>query len=65
VQTSASSVGGKVVRSSYGAAIGAVKHGDHIYLFHVMCEWPYVANVLAEVEMTVRSIKWTDKPSEG
>jgi len=65
VQTSASSVGGKLVRSSYGGAIGAVKHGDNIYLFHVMCEWPYVATVLAEVEMTIRSVKWTETADEG
>lgn len=64
VQTSASSVGGKLVRSSYGAAIAAVKHGENIYLFHVMCEWPYVATVMAELEMTVRSVKWTDTPDE-
>ncbi|MCP4684320.1 MAG: hypothetical protein GY867_02630 [bacterium] len=65
VSTSASSVGGKLVRSSYGGAIGAVKHGDHIYLFHVMCEWPYVATVLAEVEMTVRSLNWGETSGDG
>ncbi len=65
VATSASSVGGKLVRSSYGSAIGAVKHGDNIYLFHVMCEWQYVATILAEVEMTIRSLKWGDTPSES
>ena len=65
VQTSASSVGGKLVRSSYGGAIGAIKHGDNIYLFHVMCEWPYVAQVFAEMEMTIRSLKWPDNPKKG
>jgi hypothetical protein len=65
VSTSASSVGGKLVRSSYGGAIGAVKHGDNIYLFHVMCEWEYVATILAEVEMTIRSLKWGDVPSKS
>lgn len=65
VQTSASSVGGKLVRSSYGGAIGAIKHGDNIYLFHVMCEWPYVAQVLAEMEMTIRSLQWPDAPPKG
>jgi len=65
VSTSASSVGGKLVRSSYGGAIGAVKHEGNIHLFHVMCEWQYMATVLAEVEMTIRSLEWGDTPSES
>jgi hypothetical protein len=65
VSTSASSVGGKLVRSSYGGAIGAVKQGNNIYLFHVMFEWAFEATVMAEIEMTIRSLKFGGAASEG
>lgn len=60
VSTSASSVGGKRVYSSYGGAIFAIKKGNHIVLFQLMCEWPYYDAILAEVSTVIKSFKWAD-----
>jgi len=49
VQTSASSVGGKRVYGSYGGIIAAIKRGDNVILVHMMCEWSFFDNVMAEV----------------
>ena len=63
VQTSASSVGGKRVRSSYGGAIAAVEHNGMYYLFFLMCEWPFFDNVLAEATQMITSLEFTDQQS--
>lgn len=60
VSTSASSVGGKRVYGSYGGAIAAVKHGNTVILFHLICEWPYFENILGEVQTVVNSLKWME-----
>ncbi len=64
VSTSAGSTAVKVVRDSYGGAIFVVKHHDHIYLFHLIAEWPYFESVLSEVTPVITSLKWTDIEAE-
>jgi hypothetical protein len=49
IQESASSIGGKRVKSSYGGAIAAVKIGKNIILIHLMTEWGYFDQVMLEV----------------
>lgn len=61
VATSASSLGGKRVKSSYGGAIIAIKRGDLVLLFHVMCEFQYFKTIYAETLTFANSIKWADE----
>ena len=68
VQTSAGSIGGKRVYGSYGGTIAAVKHGKHIFLFHMMCEWPYFETVMGEVNQMLGSFTFEngkEKKKEG
>jgi hypothetical protein len=60
VQTSASSLGGKRVRSSYGGVIAAVEHGGVTYVFTMMCEWPFFQNIFAEVDQMLKSFRFAD-----
>lgn len=60
VSTSASSVGGKRVYGSYGGVVFAIKKGNNIVLFQLMCEWPYYESILKEVMSVVNSFKWPD-----
>jgi hypothetical protein len=58
VQASASSMGGQRVRDAFGGAILLVKHGKQIYMMHLMCEWPYIDNVMAEAKPIMLSLTW-------
>lgn len=60
VTTSASSVGGKRVNSSYGGSIAAVKNGDKMLVFHVMCEWEFFEPVFTAALKTINSLEWAE-----
>jgi len=65
VALSASSSGGKRVKSAYGGSLIAVKEGDKILVFHMMCEWPYFNPVQAEVMEMINTLKFGKPESEG
>lgn len=58
VQISATDVGGKLVNGRYMASILAVKHGDLVLVFHVMCEDMAYENVIAQALGIINSLKW-------
>jgi hypothetical protein len=64
VQTSASSMGGNRVRDAYGGALLLVKRGGQIYIMHLMCEWQYIEQVMAEAQQIMLSLNWDD-PAAG
>jgi len=63
VQTSASSVGGKRVNSSYGGALVAVKkdNSDTVLVFHIMCEHEFFDNVFQQAIAMINTLEWGDK----
>jgi len=65
VAYSASSAGGRTVRGSYGGAIVLVKRDNHLYMFHIVCEWSFFDAVLADAMKIIGSFAWTDLESEG
>jgi len=58
VAVSASSLGGKRVKGSYGGAIAAIKDGDKLVLFHIISEWNSFETVLEDALKIIKSIKW-------
>ncbi len=58
VATSSSSIGGKRVIGAYGGSLIAVKNGDTIYMFHMICEWNYFDALVAEMTRIVQTIKF-------
>ena len=64
VALSASSSAGKRVRGAYGGTIVAVKKGDLLIMFHMMCEWQYYPQVDAQVMAMVQSLSWGDTEAE-
>lgn len=65
VATSASSLGGKRVSSSYGGMIAAVEHDGVTYLFMLMCEWPYFESIAAEVNQILASFEYPGMAEES
>jgi len=65
VQTSSTSMSGKTVSRSYGAAIAAVKIGNNIILFHVMSEWEFFDPVLKEAQPMIESLKIIQEEDES
>ncbi|HOP06882.1 MAG TPA: hypothetical protein PLF13_06275 [candidate division Zixibacteria bacterium] len=65
VALSASSTGGKRVRGAYGGSIVAVKKGQNIVLFHVICEWQYYPQIESEMMEMVSSLKWPESKPKG
>jgi hypothetical protein len=63
VPVSASSAAAKRVYGNYGASIIGVKRGDRIYLFHMICEWPYFEDIQTEIMGIIGTLSWAD--SEG
>ncbi len=57
VSVSASSLGGKRVKGSYGGAIAVVKNGDKLILFHVISEWNYFQSIFDDAMKIIKSIK--------
>ena len=60
VPVSASSSAAKRVYGEYGASIVGIKRGDRIYLFHLICEWPYFEEIQADILGIINTIGWTD-----
>ena len=60
VATSASSMGGKRVKGSYGGAIIAVKKDDLMVVFYVDSEWQYFADIYKTTLQFANSIKWAE-----
>ena len=60
VATSASSMGGKRVKGSYGGAIIGVKKDDLVVLFHVICEWQYFKDIYSTTVLFANSIQWAE-----
>lgn len=58
VARSASSSGGKRVIGAYGGGIVAVKHGGHIFMFHLISEYDYFNSNFAQAMEMIRSLKW-------
>ena len=61
VQTSAGSAGVRRVRDAFGGAIAAVKHDKYVVLMHLMCEWQYYDQVLAEAQAIMLSLDFPDE----
>jgi len=59
--------GGKRVRGAYEGTIAALKHGDVIVVFHMICESQYYEGIDAFMDELVNSIKFSsaEKESEG
>lgn len=64
VALSASSSAGKRVRGAYGGTIVAVKKGNLLVVFHLMCEWQYYPQVDAEVMAMIQTLSWGDAQAE-
>jgi len=60
VQTSASSLGGKIVKNSFGGAIAIVKRDNTVFLIHLICEWEFFSSVLTEAMSMVNSMEWIE-----
>ena len=65
ISTSVSATTGRMVSRSFGGAIAAVKIGDFIVLFQVMCEWEYFEAVLKEAQPMIESLKILQAEDEG
>lgn len=66
VALSASSVGsGKRVRGAYGGTVVALKQGDVIVVFHMMCEWNFYDGIDAMMMNMVDSLTWAGSDDEG
>ena len=61
VAESASAKTGKIIRSEYGGAMVSVKFGEHIVLFHMMCEWEYYTQVVEEIRQMMASLTWAEQ----
>lgn len=57
--------GGKRIRSAYGGTVVALKQGDVVVVFHMMCEWNYYAGIHATMMNMVLALKWTPADDEG
>ena len=60
VSTSASSIGGKRVKGSYGGAIVGVKKDNLMIVFHVICEWQYFRDIYSTTLLLANSIEWPE-----
>ena len=66
VALSASSTGsGKRVRNAYGGTVVALKQGDVIVVFHLMCEWNYYKGIDATLMSMVNALEWSKSEVEG
>ena len=66
IALSASSTGsGKRVRSAYGGTVVALKQGNVVVVFHMMCEWNYYAGIDKIMMNIVHALKWTPADDEG
>lgn len=65
VQNSSTSMSGKTVYRSYGAAIAAVKIDNYIVLFQVMSEWEFFGPVMKEAQPMIESLKILKEEDEG
>ena len=66
VALSASSTGsGKRVRGAYGGTIVALKQGDVIVIFHMMCEWNYYNGIDEMMMNMVNALEWSKSDDEG
>jgi len=72
IETSAGALAGTRVNGAYGGAIAAVKHGNRIFVFHLMTEWDYFDAVLGQALKIIGSLTFGDaakaapsKESEG
>jgi hypothetical protein len=61
VATSASSLGGERVYGAYGGAIVAVKNGNYILLFHMMCENQFFEPIFNDMMKIINSLEWGKK----
>ncbi|MBN1213248.1 MAG: hypothetical protein JXA92_11805 [candidate division Zixibacteria bacterium] len=61
VATSISSLGGQRVYGSYGGAIIAVKNGNNILLFHMMCEYQFFESIFNEMLQIVNTLEWVEQ----
>jgi hypothetical protein len=61
IPTSARSMADKRVDGAYGASIIGIKHGDRVYLFHIVCEWTYFNDVFSEAMGIITSLTWEDE----
>ena len=63
VATSASSIGGKRVKGSYGGAVVGFKQDDLVVLFHVMSEYQYFNDIYNELMKFVNAVEWKGSKS--
>lgn len=61
VSRSASSTSGIRVKGAYGGYIAAIKNGEQMLMFHLICEWPYFETVKNELMKIIYSLEWKEK----
>ncbi len=64
ISESSSSSGGVRVNGSYGGSIAAVKVGNVMVVFHMMCEWEYFDAVQGELMQIVNSMQLSQPKGE-
>lgn len=66
VALSASSTGsGKRVRGAYGGSVIALKQGNIIVVFHMMCEWNYYKGIDKMMMDMVNALEWNKSEVES
>ncbi|MDH3891982.1 MAG: hypothetical protein OEV49_12950 [candidate division Zixibacteria bacterium] len=66
VALSASSTGGgKRVRGAYGGTVVALKQGNTVVVFHMMCEWNYYKGIDQMMMNMVNALTWAGSDDES
>lgn len=60
VATSASDLAGTRVYGSYGGAIVVAKHGNRMFVFHIMSEWDFFEAILQHAFKIIGTMKFED-----
>ena len=63
IATSAGSLAGTRVNGSYGGAVVVVKHGNRMFVFHVMSEWDFFDAILQGAFKIIGSMAFDDDKS--
>ncbi|MDD3731447.1 MAG: hypothetical protein PHU88_03625 [candidate division Zixibacteria bacterium] len=61
VATSAASLGGQRVYSSYGGAIVAINNNNTILLFHLMCEYQFFEPIFNQMLQIINTLEWVEQ----